>query len=294
MIYANMRGRLGNQLFIYATARCLQVKTGQDLTLNYTSYRKHYESDSMDLSMFFIPENIILENRKKLPWFSTTDSLVIKSLRHYFPDNMYKYLMSKNVFLWLGEEYQKIFYDDKKDIFLDGYWQSSKYFDDIRDILLKELRPRITLSEKCRKLSEIIKNNNAVCVSVRRGDYVTNPQNKAIYYICDKDYIDKSIKKMQSIVSEIIWIVFSDDINWVKENISFSGTVYYQPEGITPLETMNLMSECKHFILSNSSFSWWGQYLSNYREKVVIAPSKWYVDNRKADIIESSWVKIPV
>lgn len=100
--------------------------------------------------------------------------------------------------------------------------------------------------------------------------------------------------RMVELVPNVTWFIFSDDADWVKDNIVFPGEVFYQPPRVTPLETLYLMKACKHFIISNSSFSWWGQYLSNNDNKIVIGPAKWYVDGRKTDIIEEEWIKIEV
>lgn len=294
MIFANIRGRLGNQLFIYAMARGLQNKTGQDVTLNYSSYKKHYNSDKMDLSQFNIPNNIHLDNTNRLPWYANTDSLIIKALRHYFPRSLFNFLAKRNIFMWLGELYEPLIIDEKKDIYLDGFWQSAKYFDEIHDELVVELEPQIILQKACEELLERIIHTNSVCVSVRRGDYVTNEANRAIYYVCDEVYLEKSIQKMDELLQEKTWIVFSDDIEWVKQNVSFPGEVYYQPNCITPMETLKLMKNCKHFIISNSSYSWWGQYLSTSKNKIVISPNKWYVDGRPESIICDNWIKISV
>ena len=121
MIYVNIRGRLGNQLFIYAFARALQKSTNQQITLNYTSFRKHYNNTAMDLEQFNIPEDIMFENSKELPWFANTDGKVIRILRHYFPKLIRSILQKMNVLMWLGDEYVEVKVNKRRDIYIDGF-----------------------------------------------------------------------------------------------------------------------------------------------------------------------------
>ncbi|CCZ58625.1 alpha-1,2-fucosyltransferase [Hungatella hathewayi] len=294
MIYVNIRGRLGNQLFIYAFARALQKSTNQQITLNYTSFRKHYNNTAMDLEQFNIPEDIMFENSKELPWFANTDGKVIRILRHYFPKLIRSILQKMNVLMWLGDEYVEVKVNKRRDIYIDGFWQSSRYFKSVYKELKNELIPKMEMSKEIKTMGDLINQKESVCVSVRRGDYVTVKKNRDVYYICDEKYLNTSIMRMVELVPNVTWFIFSDDADWVKDNIVFPGEVFYQPPRVTPLETLYLMKACKHFIISNSSFSWWGQYLSNNDNKIVIGPAKWYVDGRKTDIIEEEWIKIEV
>lgn len=289
-----MRGRMGNQLFIYSMARVLQEKTRQPITLNYTSLKSHDLNMQMSLKQFNLPKNVCFEETSVLPWYANTDNFIIRFFRHYFPEMTFKILSKFNIYLWLGETYKEIQPNFEKDIYLDGFWQSEKYFNEYREIIVSELSILVDMQDECKRLLSVIRDTESVCVSIRRGDYISVPKNKNMYYVCDDIYILNAIKKMAQLVPNAKWIVFSDDIEWVKANVQFPGEVFYQPYKINALETMELMKECKHFIISNSSFSWWGQYLSNNSNKIVVAPSKWYVDGRKEDIINEDWIKIPV
>lgn len=294
MIYVNVRGRVGNQMFIYAMARALQLKLNQDIVFNYVSYKNNYNSNIIDLKNFNIASNIYFETEKPLPWYANSNNVIIKFFRHYFPNYTYEKLSKHNIFLWLGESYKDIKINLKKDIYIDGYWQSPKYFNEYKGYIKKELIPNVKLSDKSKQMLDVINSSESICVSIRRGDYVNNPKFKKKYYVCDEKYIEKSIDKANKLIPNGKWIVFSDDIDWVKNNVKFPSQVVFQHIDITPLETLYLMSKCKNFIISNSSFSWWGQYLSNNKNKIVIAPSKWYVDNRCSDIMEDTWIKISV
>lgn len=296
MIYVNMRGRMGNQLFIYSMAKAVQAETGQKIMLNYYSQMKHDSKSKVDIYNFNIDHDVSVDCTKKLPWFANTDNIIVKIIRRFFPQKTYKMFAKRNVFIWLGETYKDIFMllDKDKDIYLDGYWQCEKYFRNCRNVISKELIPKVSLSRNLEEMLRTIQSTESVCISVRRGDYVSVPENKAIYYICDEKYFKNGIDKIRKVVNNPYWFVFSDDISWCKENLNLQKNVCFQPQEITPLETLYLMTFCKHFIISNSSFSWWGQYLSENPDKKVIGPSRWYADNRKNDIVQDDWIKISV
>ena len=144
--------------------------------------------------------------------------------------------------------------------------------------------------------SEIIANTNSICLHVRRGDYITTDyaylgtligENGITYY---KD----AINHINSQIENPVYFIFSDDMQWVKEHINIPDkTVYYMDHNdITEnYEDLRLMTECKHFIIANSTFSWWAAYLGKFADKIVIAPKKWLMNN-DTDIILDSWIKL--
>ena len=133
------------------------------------------------------------------------------------------------------------------------------------------------------------------CITIRRGDFVTNINNKKVYDICDVDYFQKAIQIIKNKVENPVFFIFSDDVEWAKNNINFYGCQVYSEDGTDTLdEKLRLMSSCKHFIISNSTFSWWAQYLSNYDKKIVISPNKWYATNLESNLLEDNWIKISV
>ena len=158
----------------------------------------------------------------------------------------------------------------------------------MENILKKEFLPKITVTKLNEDFLNKICNSESICVAVRRGDYVNNKKIKKLYYVCDIPYYVKGIKP------NAVVFVFSNDINWVKENIPISGEVYYENVNNTSCETLKLMLSCKNFVISNSSFNWWAQYLSSNKEKIVCAPSRWYTNGRKCDIFEPFWHLVEV
>lgn len=179
----------------------------------------------------------------------------------------------------------------QKNSFALGLCENPICFDDIKEVLQKEFTPKHALLDCNKSLYEKIILSNSVCVTIRRGDYISN--NK--YFLCDKDYFMRAIAEIKKRVTNPVFIFFSDEISWVRDNIKIEGECYYE-RGNDPIwEKMRLMYSCKHFILSNSSFSWWAQYLSRNPDKIVISPSRWHPNpGWTSKLIDKNFVKIEI
>lgn len=178
-----------------------------------------------------------------------------------------------------------------KDKILIGYFESPKYTEDVTGILRQEFEPKHPLLERNRELFDRINSTESVCVTIRRGDFL-HPMYRDEIYICDEDYFYRGVKRIKEMLPQCVLFVFSDEIDWVKENMSFPGEVYFE-SGTDPLwEKIRLMKACKHFVISNSTFSWWVQHLSDNKNKIVIAPDRWRKDGRPSDIYEDNWTLI--
>mgnify|MGYP000588678014 FL=1 len=123
-----------------------------------------------------------------------------------------------------------------------------------------------------------------------------NEKNKGTFYICDENYFKEALKKIKELVPNCTFFGFSDDVEWVRENLEFPGEVFFESGKDPVWEKVRLMSACKHFVLSNSSFSWWVQYLSDSEQKKVIAPDIWYKTgkHRHADVYQDNWELIHI
>lgn len=300
MIYADMKGNIGNQMFIYACARKLQEETGQKITLNTYYLKKNYQDYKFDLDIFELNPNIIIDD-KRIPFFTSTESILYRLIKHiHFANNflgkLYFRIFSKfNIFVWNDTTYMPIKLKNKKrNIYISGFWQCPEYLENIREILLKEFSLKKTLRKENMELKKIIDETNSVCVSIRRGDYLSNPVFKKRHFICDDKYFTSAFKKICCLMENPVLICFSDDPQWVKDNMSFPVKTFYEKTGNSLEEKIILMSSCKNFVLSNSSFSWWIEYLSINENKIVIAPNKWYATEQKADIFQKYWHLIEV
>ena len=283
MIIMNLAGGLGNQMFQYALGRKMSIKNGDTFKLDDTTYRRGFPRP-YSLSHFTIVESIATPEeirRLKLPYgfFSRVErSFKARILRIF------------NV------EFSPKILEKKGDMYLDGFWQSEKYFSDIADTIRKDF----TLKEKMSPAGEsasrkISAEKCPVSLHVRRGDYVSHAKTNSIFGTCSPEYYRKAVSIIREKAPDARFFVFSDDIAWAKENLELpENTVFVSDPAIRDYEELVLMSRCGHHIIANSSFSWWGAWLDPNPEKVVIAPARWFNGSPKVykDVVPDSWIKI--
>jgi len=309
VIYLEIRERLGNQFFQYAFARNLMIKFKDNLSINfeavYSRCDEEYEWNNEKygwrntLVDFNVCEHTITTQKN----YSTIQKLLLHLIMQYTKDDNYLNIKRKQSRLFrilnkfgiycLLDGYMDIsrpflFIKDKIVI---GYFESFRYFNDIDDVIKKEFTPKYPILDYNVELYNLINSTESVCVSIRRGDFLL-PKYKDEIYICDEQYFYRGIELIKSLVPKAVLFIFSDDINWVKENMHFEGEVYYECGDDPVWEKIRLMRACKHFVISNSSFSWWVQHLSTNKNKVVVAPRRWRKDGRTVDLYEDNWTLI--
>ena len=263
MIVTKLQGGLANQLFQWAYGKSLSEKYNTPLYLDLNLYTdKHIGDTRRDYSLIKFP------NFSNSPL--TDKSLLIGKGLRTLRDNFI---------------FSDINYDDNLNYYLDGYWQSEKYFKEFESVIKEELKPNQTILDKLNKTPNIDK--NVVSMHIRRTDYVSS---NGFHPVQSIEYYQKAL----DIISDYDYIfVFSDDIKWCKENLKFENMVFM--EGFDDVEDLWLMSMCKNNIIANSSFSWWGSWLNSNPDKKVIAPSNWFGERANlntSDIIPSEWIKI--
>ena len=286
MIIVRITGGLGNQLFRYAFARCLAIKHQTEVKLDLFDFEKDNFRD-YELQHFSIQASNAL--KKDLPYKRRRD--LNKYLAHILdllvPGPTIKYEENFH-FITEVEDYPD-------NIYLDGYWQSFKYFNSIKNIIKTEFQVKSDLNFNAQKLLQEIRGNQSIAIHIRRGDYVNHP----IHPTCSLQYYLKAIEIISQKITNPIIYIFSDDIEWVKKNLTLSLDHHYL-EANKSWEDFKLMTECKHFIISNSTFSWWAAYLSSGDEKIVIAPEKWfnrtgkYVNYTTSDLLPETWIKLNI
>jgi len=296
MIYLDLTGNLGNQMFIYACGRKLQETTKQPITLNTYNLDHKHPDYTFSLNIFVLNENVTVERKKKIPFYASHESLFYKIVSkipfcsRFIKKTYYKIMSRFNIFVWDDISYIPINIANKdKDIYLSGFWQSPLYFDDIRNLILNDFVLKESNRSHISEFLNKIRNVNSVCVSIRRGDYLSNPIYKAKHYICTPTYFENCVEMIKRDLSSPILFLFSDDVDWVKQNINYDIETLYEETGYSLSQKILLMSACKNFILSNSSFSWWVEYLSSNDSKFVIAPSRWYANNSNKDVYQPYW-----
>lgn len=288
MIITRLQGGMGNQMFQYALGRDLSIKYGVPFKIDVESYKiKNAVERHYDLDVFNIVEDIA--NEKEVPFFyrNSNRNLFLSKLNSV----LNKFLKNK------GKEtsfsFDSNILEVGLDIYLDGYWQSPKYFENIEDIIRKDFILKNKLSLNIENLKEVIKKENSLCIHVRRGDYVGNSHHEVV----GQEYYKQAIEKMKSLTTIDKIYVFSDDIKWCEENMSFEFPSMFVGEEYAGQKAeghMTLMSACHNFIIPNSSFAWWSAFLSENKDKKVIVPKQWFPDEsiNSSDLIPKEWIRI--
>lgn len=289
MIIIKLQGGLGNQLFQYAAGRALSIKNNTALFF--------------DLSLLQLDEPGITKRHFALSVFTIDVSLAnkIDVTRISHPGIARKLLqklklIGKNIYTEPHFNYDPAFLNLKGDIIVNGYMQSEKYFKHVKPALQSDLVIKAPLSEKTNLHFEHIKKTNSVSIHIRRGDFVNDPNTKNVHGNCDIAYYQKAINLIASKVDDISLFVFSDDVAWTKEHLSTPYPIVFadHTNEVNAYEDLYLMSHCKHNIIANSSFSWWGAWLNLNPNKIVVAPRKWFNQStaNTNDLIPEEWIKI--
>ena len=292
MKIVNILGGLGNQMFQYALAVALKAKhPDEKILIDSSGFRGYPLHNGYELTRIFdiqIQEATIMEQSK-----------LFYPLRNYRMWQIGRRILPRR---------KSVIYDAANMAFVPGivnyqdaayylgYWQTEKYFKDIRPKILEAFRFP-ALMDGSRNAAFAVKMSKMACVvsvHVRRGDYtkIANTQG-----ICTLDYYKEALRQLLSNVTPDMFVVFSDDTEWSRENLNdyFANTpVTYVDwnKGSDSFRDMQLMSLCHHNIIANSSFSWWGAWLNQNPDKIVIVPSRWMNDGGWPDMIPDNWYKI--
>lgn len=289
MIITRLYGGLGNQMFQYALGRQLALSRGTDFYIDTSAFER-YKLHKYNLDKFCILENIA--KKKFIP----------RDINRNFYIRNYNLLFNKIFRKVLIIEEKEMGYSPNilqsldSNVYLMGYWQSELYFNNIRNILLDEFTLKKDLREQSMKIFEKISVSNSVSLHVRRGDYVSNSNTMKTHGVCSLNYYNQAIQLLKDKYMDLTYFIFSDDKTWVKENLKITGKTYYVDHNDAEhnYEDLFLMSSCKHNVIANSSFSWWGAWLNKNQNKIIIAPKMWFNNPEKnsKDIIPSGWLKM--
>ncbi|MFN3679026.1 alpha-1,2-fucosyltransferase [Thermosynechococcus sp.] len=293
MIIVNINGGLGNQMFQYALGRALSIAKGVPLRLDISNFQSHKRHREFELHRVFCCEAPIASLEDLT---SVLGGWGVPRIRRAIANLKLSALCQGRLILEPHYHYWAQIHSIPNTAYLQGYWQSEKYFSEIADILREDFKFRQPLSETNAQWAEKITHCNSISLHIRRGDYVLNPTTYKVHSVCDLDYYYRAIEYMTSLIDDPVFFVFSDEIEWAKLNLRVPYPIYYV-ENNTAQESYNdmrLMSLCRHHIIANSTFSWWGAWLNPFREKIVIAPQQWFRIKRynTVDLIPDSWLRI--
>jgi hypothetical protein len=280
MIGVMLQGGLGNQLFQYACALRLATahSTRVAINLSLLGNRKVITPRRYELGNFEISGRLM-----------TTEE---ESLCRVWPLNLLMPGQSTRVVKERTPAFQEDVLRLPCNVCLKGYFQTEKYFLQIEDLIRRELRPKHEHSGWFQSFAEKISAPSSVVVHVRRGDYLTNSTFRPL---C-KEYFRDSLAYIAERVESPKVFVFSDDLSWCKANIRFPvpTTFVEHDNAALPHVDLSLMTLGSHFIISNSSFSWWGAWLAKHKDKIVVAPTRWFNNTRmpEQDIVPIEWVRL--
>ena len=297
MIVVKLISGLGNQLFQYALGRRVallkKVPLKMDLSFyssqNLRGYKlEHYTinaqvATSADIDFIFEPERSLLVRVRK------------KSQKFLLGGHIYPILIKERGW-WL---YDYRIFSISRHAYLDGYWQHYLYYEHLPLEIFKELTLVSHLREEVSQEAELIVNSpNTVSIHVRRGDYVTDPEARALFGILPLIYYQRAIEYVASHLGICTFFIFSDDIEWAQQHIQvFNHACHFMTRSYSVLDCQELylMSLCQHNIIANSSFSWWGAFLNKNSDKIVVAPKQWLADdvmNARVEVQMPTWVVV--
>jgi hypothetical protein len=277
LIISQIIGGLGNQMFQFAAGRALSIAHKTELLLDvgdFSGYRLHQGFELTRVFSCPVTQAEPQDVRAVLGWQSSKLARrivarpVLRSLRnrHFMVEPHFHY--------WPGIR------DVSLPCYLMGYWQSERYFSDVAPTIRTDFTFRQPMSGCNLKLAEEIGAVNAVSLHVRRGDYASNSKTLATHGVCPLAYYEAAIRYISARVETPYYFVFSDDMDWVRANLNIDQPCRYveHNRGTESFNDMRLMSLCRHHIIANSSFSWWGAWLNPSAEKSVVAPRRWFAN----------------
>lgn len=299
MVIVRLKGGMGNQLFQYAAGRTLALKKKTEFKLDtVSSYKNDRYGSKYVLGHFNIKENFVSEAERQRFNFSGIQKRIYNTL-HFFKPYYRRSIVEEPV-------KQRFKYDPNllltpANVCLDGYWQNERYFIDSAELIRKEFVLRDQPDPLNREIAQKISQSESVCVHLRRRLGVSVDGKKkfedAIKFhgACSLDYYRLALQKIAENAKNPYFFVFSDDTEWARKNfvINYPVQILTHNNGTKDQEDLRLMSLCKHHIIANSSFSWWGAWLAQSPAKVVIAPRYWDTNNIFIkELTPASWFRI--
>jgi hypothetical protein len=293
MVIVKLIGGLGNQLFQYAAGRRLAHRLNVPFKLDVSPFET-YTLRSYKLSHFSVIEEFASKSEIAgfEPFYHSKKRRVINALCKYVAPARRKLVFTESTL----EPVKQEILSEVGGFYLSGYWQSEKYFVDIENILRAEFRLKERMSQQSLRMADEILRCNSVCMHVRRGDYVSNPKVNSIHGVCEREYYYRCADRIAATEPDPRIFIFSDDMGWVIENLRLPyKTTHVTHNGAErDYEDLHLMSLCKHHVIANSSFSWWGAWLARRPGQIVIAPTRWFRSPaiNTSDLTPKEWIRI--
>lgn len=290
-------GGLGNQMFQYAFGKFLSVKHKTDLQLDLSylldrTPRENFVFRDYDLDIFPIKSQFMSESKLNNLLVNRQKDNIVNRLKGVFNKHL-EYVFESQF------EFNNKYLDIANHSYLEGYWQSPKYFESISEIIRKDFLLNPDLTDKQVDMYKNIINSNSVCVNFRRADFVTIKTAIETHGVIPQIYYEKALDLLKKKNKDLHVYVFSDEIDWCKKHVKFdypTTFVDHELSGFKFSVYLFLMSKCKHYVIPNSTFAWWAAWMNNNPDKIVIAPKQWFateeMNKQTIDLIPESWIRL--
>lgn len=286
MIIVNLTFGLGNNLFQYALGRNLALKNNTDLLFDLSEQNHGRQQYLLNYLSHF---NTVGRVAKK------SQIAKIKLLNRFsFLNPKYKNSVFYEGFYENGCDFDPKVLNAPENAYIHGFWQSENYFKNAETALRRDFTFKNSEGSKYEEILNEINNSNSVSIHVRRGDYLWS-KNQRLFTTCTPEYYYKAEALISEKVPSLKFFIFSDDIKWVKTNMPFHHPAVFVTDGnLKDYQELMLMAACKHNIIANSTYSWWGAWLNNNPRKIVVTPKKWFVlpTMNEKDLLPPPWIKI--
>ena len=288
MVIIKIAGGLGNQLFQFAfglfVSEIFSTKVAFDIQVHRNC--RNFTNRELEIAFLFdIPiankNDVVLYKKSVIPLLARLERKIVQKMPFIEP----KYVVQKDAHTLPD------FFSDN--VYYDGYWQNYTYLDKIKHLFINRIRLKESYIITQKTVLHNIKISNSVSIHIRQGDYLNINKNSKIFHICELDYFNHAIEIIKQKVDNPVFYIFTQDIIWAKSN--FNRLNFNIIEGNSAVEDLILMSKCKHNIIANSTFSWWGAWLNQNNNKIIIAPRNWYkgkLNHKIINLIPPSWIQI--
>ena len=290
MVITKLQGGLGNQMFQYATGFALSLRRRTGLFVDVAAFEddslRDYALDQFGISTGIATARDVdrllrranIERRSRIQRLMQSVGLMsaARFIRRYEPYFCAEVLSAP------------------KHCYLEGYWQNERYFSDCRGIIREVFSRPTGFSSESQSLLDQVRSTLSASVHIRRGDYANNPKTRAFHGLCSAEYYQRASEMLRERVGKCHFFVFSDEPEWAQQHFRVScPTTVVTRRALADAEDMYLMSQCQHHVIANSTFSWWGAWLSTHDSKCVIAPKKWFSSqNEDPGLIPNGWIRV--
>ncbi|MBU1312778.1 MAG: alpha-1,2-fucosyltransferase [Alphaproteobacteria bacterium] len=292
MITVKLLGGLGNQMFQFATGRAVARRLGSELLLDISSFER-YDLRRFELEDWAINARVATASELARAGVVPSSPRMLTRI-----SRLLGLALPATTFRESSFAYDPGILQVTDPVYLDGYFQSERYFSDVAGYLREEFVLRQPTDAKNKAMEALIRDAGPLAVSlhIRRGDYVANAQTAQYHGVCSLDYYSAAVAHIAEQVGGGHYFVFSDDLAWVRENLKIT-----QPMTLVDVNgpdkgawDMALMTACRHHIIANSSFSWWGAWLNPRPDKIIVAPKRWFAgaSHDTTDLVPASWIRL--